>query len=146
MKKADEELRRAARSILAELDRAAATQGSLETDLAEMPDEFDYSDTTDTVYQLKRYRALRAAEISGNNILTDTEMSAPRTTRRQFLQQRIERRMKRDAGQNGGGALDGEAVEADVKKSELTDAGMPARLSEVYRRDARRYDGPFERY
>ena len=82
----------------------------------------------------------------GGSFLTEAEVNALLTTRRQFLQQRRERRKMRDAETSDSGAQDETFSSADTKTNELTDTGMPARLSEVYRRDARRYDTPFERY
>ena len=147
MKKTDTGLREVARTILAQLDETAPMQRLPEIDTEDTTEKLELSDTLDVVSQLRRYRALHAAETGRNADAALAAMNAPRTTRRQFLAQRLERRETRDTDSaDVTETADGESFVTDVRRDELTDAGMPARLSEVYQRDARRYDSPFERY
>lgn len=145
MKTANLQLQEMARTILAELDRAVFPQGLTETELDDAAEKVERRENLNANSQLVRYRALRALENSGGNGTVLAAMSAPRMTRRAFLAQRIERRESRNADE-GGEDADGETFATDLRRDELTDAGTPAQLSEIYRRDARRYDGPFERY
>lgn len=147
MKTAGSELREMARAILAELDGASwQPEEGLPEENRTPGDSLDEQDMKDMIYRLRGYRALRTGE-HGNETATQAWTSAPRTTRRQFLSQRLERRAERDAENSveNSGETENFTV-AEVRRDELTDAGTPARLSEIYRRDARRYDGPFERY
>ncbi|NLH01872.1 MAG: hypothetical protein GX488_08270 [Clostridiales bacterium] len=75
----------------------------------------------------------------------------PRRTRREFLEQRIERRTNRT------GSLENSAVNETDKRSKIfsetirsedssVKGRLPEKLSDAFRRDARRYDGAFERY
>jgi len=158
-----EELRNTARAILEELDRPVQkTHGSDERMLEEVGGFYevvadgwdkgngilDERDTLEKISRQKRYRTMFSAggaTVSG----TVLDEDAPRMERRQFLSQRLERRAERtkhDAADSGDEAAEEEFAVTDVRRNELTDTGLPARLSEVYRRDARRYDGAFERY
>lgn len=144
MRRADEDLRRTAQEILNELDRAAARQGMADTESDSIDTVFDQSDINRINSVRKRYIA-DDTTATGGELLPTGEAEAPRMTRRQFLAQRLERRRTRSL--EDGGNENTETVFEDVlHEDELTDTGMPARLSEVYRRDARRYDSPFERY
>lgn len=158
-----EELKNAARAILAELDwMVQKTHGSdgetLEDadgfcDAAE--DDWDEGseilDERDTLEKISRQRRYREMLVGGDAAANETVLGedAPRMERRQFLSQRLERRAERvehDAADSEDEAVAENIVVTDVRQNELTDAGLPVRLSEVYRRDARRYDGAFERY
>ena len=148
MKKTDSKLREIARTILLALDKAAADAVVTETEPAEISENIEYTDSEDINSRFNRYRALRAANMGAEADNSLAEMSVPRTTRKQYLSQRLERRETRRAGQTGDTGDDGaeNGFAADPQAELLTDRGAPARLSEVYRRDARRYDSPFERY
>ena len=135
-----------ARTILAELDKATSGQGLPEDETEAFSDKMELSDTLNAVSQLRRYRALRTAASGSDSDRILAELNTPRTTRRQFLAQRLERRETRKAADDYGETADSDDFTADVRRDVLTDAGLPAQLSEVYRRDARRYDSPFERY
>lgn len=158
-----EEMKNAARAILAELDRSVRKTHKLDGGIREEADGFydaaedgwgegneilDEKDTLESISRQRRYRAMLAA---GDAAATETGLDedAPRTERRQFLSQRLERRAERtkhDAADSEDGVAAEDIAVTDVRRNELTDTGLPARLSEVYRRDARRYDGAFERY
>ncbi|MGI5979341.1 MAG: hypothetical protein ACOX66_07580 [Oscillospiraceae bacterium] len=159
MKKEVESLKEMARIILAELDYVDMQNAVMCEHAASK--EIEYIELQDTLEATSRERRYNLREVSNRRNGTDTRvplMSQPRTTRRAFLSQRLERRAARENEETAGAlplfpeteASDPETERAafvtDIRRDELTDAGLPARLSEVYHRDARRYDGPFERY
>ena len=171
MKRNDARLQETARVLLAELCRTdrelggAAAPGEKNTalKLKEMRgadgETIEENDILDTVTLLKRYGIRGTDEMSEPFSAKFSAAEAPRTARREFLQQRLERRARRQteepapdggtdesAAEADAGGLDDAVFIADVRRDELTESGLPERLSEVYRRDARRYDGPFERY
>lgn len=69
---------------------------------------------------------------------------SPRLQRRDVMALRIERKSRREAASRGG------AEEANrfsfAESATGLDDRLPERLSEAFCRDARRYDGAFERY
>lgn len=160
--RSDEELREAARTILAELDKTALKRNGLGGGETAAPEEtafpaidvdeaeqrvLEQQDILEKVSRQKRYRAKMEMRDMPNLISSD--QSAPQAERKQFLEQRLERREVRAAAAGTDGGADeagGTIMVTDVRRDELTEGGLPFRLSEVYRRDARRYDGTFERY
>ena len=150
MKRGQDALRAMASAILAELAGVDTTSSAaVQTETVENPAEMlEVNDTFDAVSQLRRYRALRAAGADASESMALAGISEPRTTRRQFLTQRLGRRDAREAAGGEENAAGAETAfdAVDMRQNELTEAAAPSRLSEIYRRDARRYDGPFERY
>lgn len=71
----------------------------------------------------------------------------PRLSRKEFLEQRAERRRPRG---NPLFSLGGASSAADGKSiklsGDLTQADLSEKLSDIFCRDARRYDGAYERY
>lgn len=159
--RSDEELREAARMILAELDQTALKRSRPDADETAITEEtafqaidvgemeqraFEQQDMLEKVSQQKRYRAM---EMWDTPNLVSAGQSTPQTKRKQLLRERLERREVRAAVASTDGGADeaeGTIMVTDVRRDELTEGGLPFRLSEVYRRDARRYDGTFERY
>lgn len=157
-----EELREAARTILAELDKTALKRSGLDGGEAGTPEEtafpaidveemeqrvLEQQDMLEKLSRQKRYRA--KMEMRDTPSLASAEQSAPQAKKKQLLEQRLERREGRAAAAGTDGGADeagGDIMVTDVRRDELTEDGLPFRLSEVYRRDARRYDGTFERY
>lgn len=157
-----EELRETARTILAELDKTALKRNGLDGGEAAAAEETEFpsiaveeterrvleqQDMLEKLSRQKRYRAKMEMRNTPNPVSPD--QSAPQAKRKQFLEQRLERREVRAAATGMDGGADeagGTIMVTDVRRDELTEDGLPFRLSEVYRRDARRYDGTFERY
>ena len=75
------------------------------------------------------------------------EELSPRLSRREFLEQRISRRKARE-GFDGSAAESSQGAYKGVvtKPGSLTQPDLPEKLSDVFCRDARRYDGGFEKY
>lgn len=75
---------------------------------------------------------------------------APRQSRSEFRAQRIERRNNRSFQEGDGAGFIAEALSADAQRqnttSELAQGRQAEKLSELFCRDSRRYDGAFERY
>lgn len=71
----------------------------------------------------------------------------PRTSRGEFLEQRLQRRRQR---QEPFGSTENSSTEAEDNAltllDNLTQFDLPEKLSDNFCRDARRYDGTFERY
>lgn len=74
-----------------------------------------------------------------------SQEQAPRTHRREFLEQRLQRRAGRSAAMPDGAAADG----TDFSRSAPATAAVrnaADKISEMVCRDARRYDGAFEKF
>lgn len=155
------ELREAAREILDELDKTDRKRNRPDDSRTTGAEERKLSSSADTAVQRKameqqdmlakfsrrkKYRAtVETGEPSNNFLMSDSPQKAGKE---RLLERRPERREARAAADPDGGTdAHGDSVlVTDVRRDELTEAGLPFRLSEVYRRDARRYDGTFERY
>lgn len=172
MKEKDENLREMARTILVELREGerserrgaydeTATRGTTRFDAAAERYENSIGRDDEEIFEEKdrlfRDFIRNAARGSANGDGAETALAGPRMTRRDFLLQRLNRRAERDSGADGFDTVLPETGEAsgetektvfttDLRRDELTADGLPEKLSEVYRRDARRFDGPFERY
>lgn len=71
----------------------------------------------------------------------------PKLSRREFLEQRMERRIQRENSFNSAVKTAAEADGKSIKQyGNLTQADLPEKLSDIFCRDARRYDGAYERY
>ncbi len=155
-------LRETAGLLLAELEekpgeslRNAGEEAAVDTDI------FDEKDTFGAIYCAKRYKALCTAGTSLEAYGLSDETAAALARRQPALSEETEATLARRrpalsaeflrkpggraAGSTAADAA-GAAILDDVRKNELTDTDTPARLSEIFRRDARCYDGPFERY
>ena len=140
-------LRETADLLLAELEekpgesfRNAGEEAAVDADM------FDENDTLDAIYCAKRYKALRTAGASLEAYGLSDETAAALARRRPALSAEF---LSKPGGRAvGSTAADtaGAVILDDVRKNELTDTDTPARLSEIFRRDARCFDGPFERY
>ena len=157
MKKTNTQLQETARMILDELTGWSWSAERDAPDEAAERELLEENDILGAVSLLRRYEAVGRVGVDRSVEAGLTPPGAPRTTRRDFLSQRLERRAARNAAETDAGAaaenagLSGADAEdavfvTDLRRDELTENGLPERLSEVYRRDARRYDGPFERY
>lgn len=160
--RSDEELREAAQMILAELDQtepkkdgsdgdetagAEKTEFPVDVDEPEQRVGLEQQNMLKKISRQRRYRAMMEPEDESNG--ASERENTPQTERKQFPEQKLKRREARavSAGVDGGADEAGDSIMVtDVRRNELTEDGLPFRLSEVYRRDARRYDGTFERY
>jgi len=71
----------------------------------------------------------------------------PRLNRGEFFEQRIQRRAQRQAPDESGGSSSASTENYSIKTSDnLTALDLSEKLSDNFCRDARRYDGAFERY
>lgn len=140
-------LRETAGLLLAELEekpgeslRNAGEEAAVDTDM------FDEKDTLDAIYCAKRYKALRTAGASLEAYGLSDETAAALARRQPALSAEFLSKPGGRAAGNTAADAAGAVILDDVRKNELTDTDTPARLSEIFRRDARCYDGPFERY
>ena len=140
-------LRETAGLLLAELEekpgeslRNAGEEAAVDTDM------FDEKDTLDAIYCAKRYKALRTAGASLEAYGLSDETAAALARRQPALSAEFLSKPGGRAEGNTAADAAGAVILDDVWKNELTDTDTPARLSEIFRRDARCYDGPFERY
>ena len=140
-------LRETAGLLLAELEekpgeslRNAGEEAAVDTDM------FDEKDTLDAIYCAKRYKALRTAGASLEAYGLSDETAAALARRQPALSAEFLSKPGGRAAGNTAADAAGAVILDDVWKNELTDTDTPARLSEIFRRDARCYDGPFERY
>lgn len=77
----------------------------------------------------------------------DEEEFHPRLSRREFLEQRIlRRRTKEGLSETLGGTVPDKGRNQTDNPVSLPQADLPEKLSDIFCRDARRYDGAFERY
>lgn len=140
-------LRETAGLLLAELEekpgeslRNAGEEVAVDTDM------FDEKDTLDAIYCAKRYKALRTAGASLEAYGLSDETAAALARRQPALSAEFLSKPGGRAAGNTAADAAGAVILDDVWKNELTDTDTPARLSEIFRRDARCFDGPFERY
>jgi len=140
-------LRETAGLLLAELEekpgeslRNAGEEATVDADM------FDEEDTLDAIYCAKGYKTLRTAGASLEAYELSDETEAALARRRPALSAEFLRKPGGRAAGNTAADAAGAVILDDVRKNELTDTDTPARLSEIFRRDARCYDGPFERY
>ncbi len=140
-------LRETAGLLLAELEekpgeslRNAWEEATVDADM------FDEKDTLDAIYCAKRYKALRTAGASLEAYGLSDETAAALARRQPALSAEFLRMPGGRAAGSMAADTAGAVILDDVRKNELTDTDTPARLSEIFRRDARCYDGPFERY
>ena len=140
-------LRETAGLLLAELEekpgeslRNAGEEAAVDTDI------FDEKDTLDAIYCAKRYKALRTAGASLEAYGLSDETAAALARRQPALSAEFLSKPGGRAAGNTAADAAGAVILDDVWKNELTDTDTPARLSEIFRRDARCFDGPFERY
>ena len=140
-------LRETAGLLLAELEeKPGESLRNAGEEVAVDADMFDEKDTLDAICRAKRYRALRTAgaSLEAYGLLDETEAALAR--RRPALSAAFLRMPGGRAAGSTAADTAGAVILDDVWKNELTDTDTPARLSEIFRRDARCYDGPFERY
>ena len=72
---------------------------------------------------------------------------SPRLKRGEFLEQRVLRRKARESAIGTFGDTDeGVAEKTAVRSGTLPQTDLPEKLSDIFCRDARRYDGAFEKY
>ncbi len=72
---------------------------------------------------------------------------SPRLKRSDFFEQRVFRRKAREnAAGAWGESAEGTVENAAVRLGSLPQADLPEKLSDIFCRDARRYDGAFEKY
>ncbi|NCC67982.1 MAG: hypothetical protein EOM14_07270 [Clostridia bacterium] len=144
------ELVEMARIILSELSKAEQvttadfgdTQQSFFSGGGAFSDEYAIRKNSSLTYAPENSRAYEQSEFLGG------QEDPPRVSRKQFLEQRIERRKSRDETISESAAISPFAVTANINGvSGGTSARQAAeRLSEIVCRDTRRYDGAYERY
>ena len=144
------ELQEMARIILCEIygtKRAKSKLGDFASLEEERLEDFRFENGINKVER----RSAAFGDISGfprqsGEKLQDGEFF-PRLSRKEFLEQRAERRRPRG---NPLFSLGGASSAADGKSIKLSDnltqADLSEKLSDIFCRDARRYDGAYERY
>jgi len=145
-----EELQEMAKTILCEIYGAAkARSTSAGSDFSETGGVSDFGFTRGTEGLEKLFPAY--ADL-GDMKRTYAEKASseelyPRLKRGEFWEQRLLRRKTRENQRNTGGEAAAETVRnTQMRPGKLSGADLPEQLSDIFCRDARRYDGAFERY
>lgn len=144
------ELQEMARIILCEIYSAKKIQSKL-GDFGlfeeERPEGFSFDNGLDGVER----RSLAFGDTGGlqrqsGGAVEDGELF-PRLSRREFMAQRVQRRIARDNPLFNSGVASTVTESKSIKLSgDLTQADLSEKLSDIFCRDARRYDGGYERY
>lgn len=146
------ELVEMARMILSELSKAeqvktadfGETQQSSFSGDRVFPDEYAIRKNSGMANATESSKAYELSEFIGGR------EDPPRVSRKQFFEQRIERRKSRDETISENAAISHVAVTTNSNgASDVTGTSArqaAERLSEIVCRDTRRYDGVFERY
>lgn len=144
------ELQEMARIILCEIYSAKKTQSKLGDFWSfgeERPEGFHFDSGLDGVER----RSVAFGDIGGLQRQSEGDVEDgeffPRLSRREFLAQRVERRKEGGNPLFNSGAASTVAESKSIKLSgNLTQADLSEKLSDIFCRDARRYDGTYERY
>ncbi len=145
------ELQEMARAILSEIYSSEHARKDLTGFVSSPKTTIAGADRTDTELAGSDNRQLLSEEAYDSEIQAyradNKEELIPRLSRREFLEQRVLRRKARE-GFDGSAAESGSGTIKSVvtKSGSLTQADLPEKLSDIFCRDARRYDGAFEKY
>ena len=149
LKAGQEELFEMARAILEALDRREIKKDPTES--LDLYNHEIYSKTLENGHELFERKD---AEIGGGEYIRgvrDWEFeSGISESIKKLMENKSERKQVGIPESTGGMTLFGEgsvqAKKAAVRNQEFEQSGIPERVSELFCRDARRYDGAFERY
>lgn len=145
-----EELQEMARAILSKIYGAASAQNGfegLEISPRLSRDGLGFADREirGNGERLLSYEQVNDLKRQAN--IADSDEFIPRQSRGEFLEQRALRRSVREkAAGISGETAEGTIENAAVRSGSLHEADISEKLSDIFCRDARRYDGAFEKY
>lgn len=145
-----EELQVLARAILLELGKDGGSNDSVAGGGRGAPTGYsgeERDNLNSRIYEV--IKRLRAEEKEGGRTLAGTEGPETDRLRRAASERRLPGRFARfglpgGSGETASASPEERRVQASAEGLEQT--GLPERLSDIFSRDARRYDSPFERY
>lgn len=146
----EDEFYEIAREILAELDRSYAERVGSDSRGLEKPEAFHMIPTDEYEKYYRRIGLENIREAFRRKGSESGDVSVQGESPRGFTDDNAGHFRAAHSVTDSGGVLLGEAsIQAEraaVRGQEFERAGIPERISALFCRDARRYDGAFERY